>query len=226
MWRFNFIFVVSQPPGGVQTGQTLRVPLLDSLTNNHKGQWKDGIFSCFRLGLCHPSVCNAWVCPQILLGQILTRLNMSWLATPSQGKSPQMARKLCALLVLVGVYELFLARPVLDGPIGETGQVFVRQSLLQTFSQVLYLLMSISSSLYGVLVVVKLRAMVRLEYGIPTGRLGSWEDVVYVCCCNCCVMSQLARQTADYDDTPASCCSPTGTKQAPADYADEDDGRI
>lgn len=137
-----------------------------------------------------------------------------------------MARKLCALLVLVGVYQLFLARPALDVALDENGHMFVRQSLLQTFSQVLYLLMSMSSALYGVLVVVKLRAMVRLEYRIPTGRLGKWEDLVYVCCCNCCVMSQLARQTADYDDTPASCCSPTGTTQAPVDYTDEEDGLI
>ena len=214
----------SQPAGGIQMGQTLRVPLLESRTLKYKGKWKDGIFSCFRLGLCHPTVCNAWACPQILLGQILTRMKMSWLTTPSVGRSPSAVRKCFALLVLVSVHDMLVAPPPIQLSGDSTGEVFLRQSNLQTLYQAIYVLLSVISTIYGVLVVVKLRAAVRLKYGIPTGRLGRLEDLVYVFCCNCCVMAQLARQTADYDSNPAMCCSPTGTTQPPADDADEENG--
>ena len=207
-------------------GQTLRVPLLESRAEKHKGKWKDGIFSCFRLGMCHPTVCNALVCPQILLGQILTRMKMSWLAIPSVGRSPSVVRKCFALIVLVSVHDILVAPPPIELSADDASAVFLRQNRLQMLYQATYLLMSFISTIYGVLVMVKLRAAVRMKYGIPTGRLGRLEDLVYVFCCNCCVMSQLARQTADYNTHPSMCCSPTGTAQPQADDTDEEEGLL
>jgi PLAC8 family len=40
--------------------------------------WKDGLFDCFKYGVCHPTVVNSLCCPQLLMGQILTRMNMTW----------------------------------------------------------------------------------------------------------------------------------------------------
>lgn len=40
--------------------------------------WNDSLFDCFRFGLFHPTLWNALCCPQILMGQVLTRLNMTW----------------------------------------------------------------------------------------------------------------------------------------------------
>jgi hypothetical protein len=76
----------------------------------------------------------------------------------------------------------------------------------------------------GFMVVVKLRAAIRQQYDIPTGPLGRCEDLVCVCCCHCCVMSQMARQTADYDgDEPASCCSMNGIQTVKTKRHDDDD---
>ena len=64
--------------------------------------------------------------------------------------------------------------------------------------------------IYGIIVAVKLRTAIRVKYGIPTGNLGEMEDLCYVLFCNCCVMSQMARQTTDYTFGKASCCSVNG----------------
>jgi Cys-rich protein (TIGR01571 family) len=200
--------------------------------------------------MCHPHLCNAWLCPQVLLGQVLVRMKMTWLvhrlhpnaddhhdahdrcgggkrhttkvstSSSSSSSSVQSAfRKIMVLVVLLTVYDSLVAPPLFEVQVDEdTGEV----SLASRFSsggdfpgwhQVLYLLLSLPMTVWGIIVVVRLRASVRQRYNIPTGRLGKWEDLVCVCCCNCCVMSQMARQTADYDgDEPASCCSPSGTR--------------
>jgi Cys-rich protein (TIGR01571 family) len=99
---------VSQPAGGVRQGQTFwAVPesvtsseatpfFFNNVSYQHgydddddgtrsgsefheSSRWNDGLFDCFRLGLFHPTVWNALCCPQLLMGQVLTRLNMTWL---------------------------------------------------------------------------------------------------------------------------------------------------
>jgi PLAC8 family len=68
--------------------------------------------------------------------------------------------------------------------------------------QFLYVLLSFPMTIWGVWVVVKLRESIRSKYGIPiTYRwLGRCEDLVCVLFCNCCVLSQMARQMSDDDD--------------------------
>jgi Cys-rich protein (TIGR01571 family) len=204
-------------------GQLLRVPLLESKSVERKGKWKDGIFSCFRHGLLHPHLWIAWICPQILLGQILTRMKMTWLVKPAASKSSMQSLmgKIFILLVVYSFYDALLAPPLFEVTVGENGDVILRQNMNQRWHQVFYVLMSLPMTVYGVLVVVKLRAAIRAKYGIPTGKLGMFEDACCVCCCNCCIMSQLARQTADYDDAPAAWCSQSGM-QRPSKASDED----
>ena len=219
MWR------ISKPASGVKAGQTLRVPLSSSLFSEQKGRWKDGLFSCFRFGLFHPHVWTAWLCPQILLGQILTRMKMTWLAKPAGAKSTlqSVTSKIFLCLVMFSIYDAFVAPPMFEVTVAENGEVIFHHNIQQRWHQVYYVLLSLPMSLYGVLMVVKLRAAIRSKYGIPTGRLGRLEDCCYVCCCNCCVMSQLARQTADYDDVPAAWCSPNGMKRSSAMLTDDED---
>jgi Cys-rich protein (TIGR01571 family) len=265
---FHFC-VLRQPSGGVESGQTLRVPLLlmdhcdedgdkcscivdddDAMARRQQQQqrWRDGLCACFRYGLCHPHMWNAWLCPQILLGQLLVRMNMTQRmvqnpfqnskdgdennnnkskntvdndsssnnSSSSTAASIQSAfRKIMVLVILLSLYDALVAPPLFEVEMDEdTGEVsIVRGGGFPVWHQLLYLLLSFPMTVWGVMVVVRLRAAIRHKYRIPTGRLGPCEDFVCVCCCNCCVMGQMARQTADYDgDEPASCCSPNGIR--------------
>jgi Cys-rich protein (TIGR01571 family) len=215
----------------------------------HIGQWQDGIFSCFRHGLWHPHLWNAWLCPQILLGQLLVRTKTTRLVqNPFQKEelddnsvngadndkhnsttavSIQSAfRKIMILVVLLSLYDALVAPPLFDLQVDkDTGDiVFVRGTGFPVWHQILYVLLSLPMTIWGIMVVVRLRAAIRHKHNIPAGRLGRCEDFVCVCCCNCCVMSQMARQTADYDgDEPASCCSPNGIRTLNKKGHDDDD---
>ncbi|KAL7571415.1 hypothetical protein ACA910_007720 [Epithemia clementina (nom. ined.)] len=50
------------------------------MVQREHGQWKDGLFDCFRFGVFHASVWNALCCPTILMAQVLTRLDLNWMA--------------------------------------------------------------------------------------------------------------------------------------------------
>lgn len=203
----------------------LRVPLLESHLVENKGKWKDGLFSCFRFGLFHPHLWVAWMCPQILLGQILTRLNMTWLARPSVPKSPMQSlmAKIFLFFLLLSIYDAFITPPLFEVTVNEKGEMILHQNLQHRWHQMMYILLSLPMTIYGAMVVIKLRAAIRSKYGIPTGRLGRMEDCCYVSCCNCCVISQLARQTADYDEEPAAWCSTTGMQRSLHPSVDDED---
>jgi len=54
------------------------------------------------------------------------------------------------------------------------------------------------------------RAVIRKKYDIETKYFGKFEDYVYALFCSCCVTSQMARHTADYESYDAICCSGDG----------------
>lgn len=189
------------------------MPLIESQHEDTKGKWKDGLCSCFTLGISHPTLYNAWLCPQVLLGQLLTRMKMNWLATPSSKPSFQSTfRKIMALLFLFSVYDIFVRPPLFELVISEEGELSFTRNDYPFWHLVCYVLLSLPMSVYGIVVVAKLRAAIRAKYGIPTGRLGRMEDFMCVCFCNCCVFAQMARQTADYEQEPAACCSLNGIR--------------
>lgn len=68
---------------------------------------------------------------------------------------------------------------------------------------------------YTVVVMIKLRRAVRRRYKIPETRCHGCEDCCCVLFCGCCTISQLARQTADYNQRRALCCSDTGLPEEP-----------
>ncbi len=140
---------------------------------------------------------------------------MTWLAKPVPSKAPMQAMmgKVFVFFLLLSIYDAFAAPPLFEVTVNEKGDLILHQNLQYRWRQMIYVLVSLPMTIYGIMVVVKLRAAIRTKYGIPTGKLGKLEDWCYVCWCNCCVMSQLARQTADYDDEPATCCSSTGMKE-------------
>ena len=198
----------------MEAGQTLRVPLIEKHCVPHKGKWKDGLFSCFRHGIFHPTVWNAWLCPQILLGQMLTRMKMTWLANPQSKSSFRSTfRKVMVILIFYSLYDTLVAPPLLEVSVDENGDFTLTQNEYPFWHQAVYILFSLPMTIYGLVVVVRLRSAIRAKYGIPTGCLGAAEDFCCVCFCNCCVLSQMARQTAEYDEEPAACCSANGMRR-------------
>ena len=72
------------------------------MVQEEQGRWKDGLCDCFRFGLFHPSVWNALCCPTILMGQILTRLDLTWLASSCSEQRTVSSTSSDSLLLLQG----------------------------------------------------------------------------------------------------------------------------
>lgn len=51
-------------------------------TTRPLGTWRTDLFDCLSEGICHPSLWNAMCCPQILMGQVLTRMKLGWCGNP------------------------------------------------------------------------------------------------------------------------------------------------
>lgn len=67
-------FLATVPAGGVQKGETFSCYMrdLDQVGSDIPvGRWRDGLFDCLSLGICHPVICNALFCP---LGTLLNFL--------------------------------------------------------------------------------------------------------------------------------------------------------
>jgi Cys-rich protein (TIGR01571 family) len=64
--------------------------------------------------------------------------------------------------------------------------------------------------LYMMFLTIRTRSLVREKYSIPEEYCNGCEDCCCGVFCNCCVVAQMARHTADYDTYPAACCNTTG----------------
>ena len=158
------------------------------------GIWKDGLCDCCSLGCCHPSLCCAMWCPQLLLGQVLTRMHMTWCGvrtrSPSEYKS---TFPTLALLTMIYFFIRFWFPSHHD-----------RQHPLMRLVNIVYFV-------YMLIVVSKLRTAVRQRYKIPERQpCVGCEDFCCALFCSCCTISQLARQTAMYSQRRAVPCSSTG----------------
>jgi Cys-rich protein (TIGR01571 family) len=218
--RFVIIFLIlyalmlsfdsSQPQGGVNEGQVFRVPFQNKDFEETK-RWKDGLFHCFGHGIFHPSLWNALCCPELLLSQVLTRLNMTWLAERAERSSPTF-RRITFLFIAICLVDTLLSPPQLGLKFDGQGGVSYAPSQSTIFKELFLFCLSIPMSVYSFIILVKLRAAVRNKYGIQTGMFGWLEDIWCVCCCHCCIIAQMARQTADYEREPASYCSKNGLR--------------
>jgi Cys-rich protein (TIGR01571 family) len=174
------------------------------------GVWKDGLCDCCVMGPCHPSLwCAIW-CPQLLMGQVLTRMHMTWWggggsgsggngssSSSSSSSSTEYRSTFPTLVLFTMIY--FFVRFWLPGG-------HHRHHPLMRLFNILYIV-------YMVVVMSKLRRRVRQRYQIPSQQQccgGVCEDVCCVVFCGCCTISQLARQTVMYDQRRAVPCSSTG----------------
>lgn len=175
--------------------------------------WKDGLFSCCKFGPFHPSLLNACFCPQILMAQVLTRMRLSMFGNPAPEHVYNSTFKNVVILVIVYyIFSCIFACPSVEVEIGDDDEQEVTTIVndCPTWKRSLGNAVSTAFCIYTLVVMIRVRAAVRDRFGIPTQTcFGFMEDCCCVFWCGCCTVSQLARQTADYDAV-GSCCSPNG----------------
>eukprot|EP00571_Detonula_confervacea_P012178 CAMPEP_0172296826 /NCGR_PEP_ID=MMETSP1058-20130122/22_1 /TAXON_ID=83371 /ORGANISM="Detonula confervacea, Strain CCMP 353" /LENGTH=263 /DNA_ID=CAMNT_0013005887 /DNA_START=174 /DNA_END=965 /DNA_ORIENTATION=+ len=213
-------FPVNVPVGGVEEGQKFSIPFPAAAdadgysgsaipyASGPVGHWKDSLCDCCQLGCCHPVFWNAYCCPLILLGQVMTRLKLTWLA--KDGSIAQTTRTFRTMVAItVGWISLRLILNIVqaqNAPLDENGQ--------PTDAYLYYVgtswALSVIFIIFIVGVVAKTRQRIRQTYGIPEQSCGGCEDCCCAYWCTCCTISQMARHTADYETYAGQCCSDTG----------------
>jgi Cys-rich protein (TIGR01571 family) len=195
-------------------------------TNNAPlGVWSTGLCDCCAEGCCHASFCNAIFFPYILMGQVLTRMKLSWCGNSSIGH--EYKRSTCYwILLTIGYIAIRVSlRSCPIDAIGINDSVedilddddvtkIIKKTLEKTnehcskdSSETLNTVTTIWFFL-TMYVLINLRGKVRKAYKISQSC--PCEDCFYSVVCSCCTVSQLARQTADYHQDRAYCCTDTG----------------
>lgn len=193
------MFQVTVPEGGVEKGQNFSVSLPHEdeeigapSTLKGNGRFKDDLFSCFRYGFCHPSCCMpTWPgigTPFCALGQVMTRLGLTWLA--NSGPPVEVSQTFRNLFILGTFYAVF----------SHIGSIFAIHALL---IQIFFFYISFKVRQH-----IRNRDNIPAENCCPTCQ--PCEDFWITCCCTCCSISQMMRHTADYDQDLPDCCSKTG----------------
>lgn len=190
-------------------------PLFTSGDAAPLGSWKDGLCDCCKFGLCHPSLWNACCFPQILMAQVLTRHKLNMFANEAPEAEWRMTFK--RILILVVCY--FICTSIFSCPgdgvdIDEEGNVIVNKADCPAWKKSLSNVASTAFFLYTLIVLMKTRAAVRARYQIPEKNCVGMEDCCCAFWCGCCTVAQLARQTTDYDQKRAVCCSDNGLPPA------------
>lgn len=183
------------------------------------GHWKTSLWDCFRPGPCHPSLWNAVCCPQLLVAQVLTRLKLDLCAEPTTDPQRTFPRML-GLVVAYWALTLWLApeRPPSAASDSSGAWNVARDRAGAPSSSwlriALYNALFVVFGVYTWWILAKARRAVRRRRAIAAFSATPCDDNHNDACvalwCGCCAVAQLARETAEYDTQPASCCSRTG----------------
>jgi Cys-rich protein (TIGR01571 family) len=222
-------YLVQVPQYGVYKGQRFNAPIVREGSSRLRAQpghqiptgaWRNGLFSCFAQGVLHPVWCLACWCSPLLLGQVMTRLNLNAAGEAATAKEPRswstfgvLASIFAAHFVLI---ETLLSAIVMI-------QIHEREAGYHAVPAWAYLLLAVRAICRTTLVVYffvlsfRTRQVVRERYELPVVACGNatCEDCLVSVACHCCSIAQMARHTADYQTYDAKCCSATGL----SDYA-------
>ncbi len=196
------------------------------------GIWKGGIFSCFQRGIFHPDPWSAFLCPHVLLGKVLMRSNLTSLAQPSicsnqRNENSKAARSLrwAVRILLCTVIAVYVSAINYWQDQDYAASGLSRAVEILWWQELFSLVLTLPLSIWALVVIVRLRTAIRerdeiprTNIAVPSCRqseepmfqvsLGKSEDLVCTLCCGCCVLSQIAHQTADYEVTDSvSCCN-------------------
>jgi Cys-rich protein (TIGR01571 family) len=194
-----------QPEGGVQEGQVFLSPLSKNYDGPRisapTGSWKDDLFGCFNEGIFHPSLWCPLCCPVISMGQIMTRMQLTWLGGPGPLERTRQTFTVVILLFLADfIYQLSL-------------NIAAGQYLPNERPPLLWYLQLAGACLmfaWQIYSLCNTRKTVRERYQIPEEKCIGCEDICCSLWCSCCTQSQILRHTGEYEHYPGVCCSVTG----------------
>lgn len=161
------------------------------------GHWRDGLCACCRYGFCYPMFWLALCLPPLALGQIMTRMNLTFLAT--RGPSN---KTFCTICIILFVYWFIMS----------LFSMYIAQSPDTYISLESYLQSSLHFAfwLYCLIITIRTRQYIRKRCSIPTTCCGCLEDCCCAFFCGFCTITQMARHTADYDIHTSFCCTKNG----------------
>jgi len=168
------------------------------------GRWRDS--TCDLFHLCFLAVC----CVPVLLGQVLTRLNLNLLGRPRRGRLASGITAFKVLFILnlmiqvLGRYMQFqqLSNALASFPLPAekpTGYVSIQTLFFIVLLYLTYLTFA-------------MRQYVRERYRIPVECCcnGCCEDFWCACCCMSCAVMQMACHTRNTATQNIMCCTETG----------------
>jgi len=212
---------------------TEATPIMNRNNPNH-GTWNSGLCACCKYGCCHPALWCACCFPMLFMGQLLTRMKLTWFgdattaASSSSYSSPSDAYKntFCTVaMIWVGsslltslLYCPLQIPNVREAPLLKQEQdlVFPTLDMIENpecpyWRYCIGQLVPFVTGVYTLLVMMKLRNAIRTEYHIHEGKCNNeCGDCCCIWCCGCCTAIQLAHQTTNYDEVAAACCTSTG----------------
>jgi Cys-rich protein (TIGR01571 family) len=138
---------------------------------------------------------------RLLLAQIMSRLNLTWLGEPG----PQVATRntfkvVVMLLAAYTVYSLSL----------EVASMGYSANNLPPLLWGLKTLGSVLFSVYSIYSLCQTRRSVRMQYSIPEERCAGCEDCCCATFCTFLSLAQMARHTGEYETYPGVFLSKTG----------------
>jgi hypothetical protein len=137
----------------------------------------------------------------VAMGQILQRLRFNWLGEPASDAATKSTFKVVLTLVLC--YAFFTTFLEIAEGSADYQDIPFWIPTLRFIGAVLF-------TIYSIYSLMKLRESVRAKYSIPTEKCGACEDVCCSVWCSCCIVSQIARHTGEYETYKGSLCSETG----------------
>lgn len=152
-------------------------------------------------------------CTVIFLGQIMTRMNLTWSANPHvRGTTPKWTT--CGILgitvvvLIVTLYSIDIAIFPYPYPDVNTGVVSSDPGV--KFWYLVKQCITLTWICFTFVIMCKTRAHIRRTYGIPETTCRGCEDCCCSFFCGCCTVAQMARHTTDYRTYKAACCNRTG----------------
>lgn len=135
------------------------------------------------------------------MAQVLQRLRFNWLGGPAPESATKHTFKVVLALILC--YTVFTVAL-------EMAEYSFNYDSVPTWIVATRFAGGMAFTIYSIYSLMKLRENVRAKYSIPTERCGGMEDMCCSMWCSCCVVSQIARHTGEYETYKGSICSETG----------------
>jgi len=137
----------------------------------------------------------------VAMAQVMQRLRLNWLGEAAPEAATKNTFKVVLTLILC--YTVFtIALEMTEASSG--------YYQIPTWIPVLRFIGGVLFTIYSIYSLMKLRENVRAKYSIPEERCSGMEDLCCSMWCSCCVVSQMARHTGEYETYKGRFCSETG----------------